>query len=213
MPLVRYVETFLAPEIHRTGVGGESLRMTEHAIRWLDAVLKRAPTLADLSRFASSETKPAELVRFIVSHDRLPSTGNAAVGRLFALWKSVVWAGHMPPIGGPPKLPAVKRLKPRKADATPYSAIPTQEAIERGTAVEQVPPPPPIIATPATPETTLLKFLVNHYAVERPLAPSSIERGYGAAIQSFSRFLARPATLADLTAPTVNAWIAKAATE
>ncbi|HEX3999717.1 MAG TPA: hypothetical protein VHX65_14290 [Pirellulales bacterium] len=206
---MQYVETILAPEIHRAGAGGESLRMTEHALRWLDALLKRAPTLADLSGFASSATMPAELVRFIVAHDRLPSTGKAMVGRLFALWKAVVWAGHMPPIGGPPKLPAVKRLKPRREGATPYGGIPTREAIERGRAVGQVAPTlPQVITAPATLETTLLSFLVDYYAMERPLAAASIDRGYGAAIQSFSRFLGRPATLADLVAPTVNAWIA-----
>ncbi|HEX4000805.1 MAG TPA: hypothetical protein VHX65_19815 [Pirellulales bacterium] len=208
LPLIRYLETFRAPLATKTGNGARVLHETGIAIRWLDAFLKRSPTLADLSGLTASPAKPVKLMQFIVAHGRMASTARITAERLFALWRAIVFAGHMPSSGKQPKLPAPKRLKPRETRASRYSPVPTVEALERGAAIKKAAPMAgPVPANPATPETTLLDFLMNYYIVERPIAQSTIDNGYKSTISSFSRFLERPAKIADLTAPQINAWI------
>ncbi len=55
--------------------------------------------------------------------------------------------------------------------------------------------------------STLDEFLRGNYARNRPLAATTLIRGYACAISSLGRYLDRPAGLADLNRETVSAWV------
>lgn len=206
MGLIEYVETVHAVE--ESSAGAETIRLTILACRWLDAFLNRPPTLADLSIFVTSESAAKGFERFIVSHGRLPSTGRANIQRLFALWRAIVFRGHLPSNGKCPKLGAVSRPR-RQQKGSCFDAIPTSERVARQAAIKRaVASAPRQPSRPAAANTFLSDFLLNYYVLERPLSEHTIKAGYNPAIRNFDKFLGRRSRIADLTAHRINAWIA-----
>jgi site-specific recombinase XerD len=209
MRLIDYHAAAYTPAKTAEGVGQRLLDQAKIAIRWLSAFLKREATLSDLN-----DAHLSRLMDFVISHGRLLSTARGIVERLLSLWRFAVWNGHLTPGSTSPKVTILAKTRSPKPRANPATlserearaTVPEIDEQKKAKRKQQA-AAEFVLPIPATAETTIHDLLFKHYSPSRDLGKRTVETFVNAVVR-FSRFLGRPAKISDLTAPTINAWLA-----